>query len=138
MPDLSLLKRRRPADAAPGVGDGPSEREQAAESIRRADSRMKLRLTVGITDPIELDLDAEEQEELQGRTLGGALGMLLDRANDMQADAIRDTLEDPLSILEVNTAEGTRPARRGDKIDEFLRQDTLDMNISRPMRGGLG
>lgn len=137
MPNLTFRTRDKTSPPAPGSGStNGASREQLSEAIGRADSRTRLRLTLGISDPIELDLTAEQRDELRGQTLERAIDTVLERADQFEADAIRQTLRDPSSIVEMSTARGTRAARTSDRIDEYLGTEVLDIGISRPMRGG--
>lgn len=101
-----------------------------APTIENPRRRVRVRLAYSINPPMDFDLVSDE---LHGRTLSEAIGVLLERADPYAAGAIRQTLADPAALVEVNE----QPVQLDEEIDPFLVREVVLLGVSRAMRGGL-
>ncbi len=123
--------RRRGGPVMTGsVSDPPTTPARLAAAERR----LRVSLQHSVNPPLRFELSASETEALRGRSLEEAIDVVLERAGDRAADAIRATLSDPAALIEV----GQAPADPRARVDAFLEREEVELGISRAMRGGGG
>jgi len=135
MSTLERMVRTRPR-GEPGMPEPLADSGPTVDRLAAVESAVRVTLQHSINQPSEFTLASEELAGLRGKTLEEGIRQMLLHIDPRAAGTIRESLSADDVLVEVNSGGTRRVAQLRDTIDQFLRNQELELGISRSIRGG--